>query len=59
MTCGRPARRRITNVAFLWHNVIGAVAVVVVGLLVSAHRSGEARGLAALMLGKAVLSSWR
>jgi hypothetical protein len=25
-----------TSVAFLWHNVIGAVAVVVVGLLVSA-----------------------
>jgi len=25
-------------VAFLWHNVIGAVAVVVVGLLVSAVR---------------------
>ena len=27
-----------TSVAFLWHNVIGAVAVVVVGLLVSAVR---------------------
>jgi hypothetical protein len=24
-----------TNVAFLWHNVTGAVAVVVIGLLVS------------------------
>ena len=24
-----------TNVAFLWHNVVGAVAVVVVGIVVS------------------------
>ena len=24
-----------TNIAFLWHNVVGAVAVVVVGMLVS------------------------
>ena len=29
-----------TNVAFLWHNVIGAVAVVVVGLLVSVIERG-------------------
>lgn len=29
-----------TKVAFLWHNVIGAVAVVVVGLLVSAFTKG-------------------
>jgi Na+/proline symporter len=30
-----------TSVAFLWHNVIGAVAVVVVGLAVSALRPGR------------------
>jgi SSS family transporter len=30
-----------TNVAFLWHNVIGAVAVVIVGLLVSTLVSDE------------------
>ena len=29
-----------TNVAFLWHNVIGAVAVVVVGTLVSVIERG-------------------
>jgi len=32
-----------TNVAFLWHNVIGAVAVVVVGLLVSLVMPGAPR----------------
>ena len=32
-----------TNVAFLWHNVIGAVAVVVVGLVVSSRSSGRLR----------------
>ncbi len=31
-----PGRASATNVAFLWHNVIGAVAVVIVGLAVSA-----------------------
>jgi hypothetical protein len=32
-----------TNVAFLWHNVIGAVSVVIVGLAVSAvTRTSEA-----------------
>jgi solute:Na+ symporter, SSS family len=30
-----------TNVAFLWHNVIGAMAVVIVGLLVSAGHRGS------------------
>jgi len=34
MTCVGLAAR-FTNVAFLWHNVTGAVAVVVVGLIVS------------------------
>ena len=34
---------RFTDVAFLWHNVIGAVAVVVVGLLVSLSRRIDAR----------------
>jgi Na+/proline symporter len=29
-----------TNVAFLWHNVIGAVVVVIVGLVISATRRG-------------------
>jgi Na+/proline symporter len=32
-----------TNVAFLWHNVIGAVACVVVGLVVSAAGGGSLR----------------
>jgi Na+/proline symporter len=32
-----------TNVAFLWHNVIGAVACVVVGLVVSAADAGSQR----------------
>jgi SSS family transporter len=31
------------SVSFLWHNVIGAVTVVVVGLLMSAPRGGEVR----------------
>jgi SSS family solute:Na+ symporter len=35
-----------TNVAFLWHNVIGVSAVVVVGLLVSAVDPGRKRVLA-------------
>jgi Na+/proline symporter len=30
-----------TNVAFLWHNVVGAVACVVVGLVVSAASTGS------------------
>jgi solute:Na+ symporter, SSS family len=34
-----------TKVAFLWHNVTGAVAVVIVGLLVSALDPGRKRGL--------------
>jgi SSS family solute:Na+ symporter len=34
---------RYTNVAFLWHNVIGAVAVVIVGLVVSALDRGDRR----------------
>jgi Na+/proline symporter len=34
MTCVGIAAR-FTNVAFLWHNVTGAVAVVIVGLIVS------------------------
>jgi solute:Na+ symporter, SSS family len=33
-----------TNVAFLWHNVIGAVAVVIVGLAVSAMQPGSKTG---------------
>ena len=36
-----------TNVAFLWHNVIGAVAVVVVGLLASAVDPSRRRDAAA------------
>ena len=32
-----------TNIAFLWHNVVGAVAVVVVGVLVSALDSKRSR----------------
>jgi Na+/proline symporter len=36
-----------TSVAFLWHNVIGAVAVVVVGLLVSSVDPARRRGAAA------------
>jgi solute:Na+ symporter, SSS family len=34
-----------TNVAFLWHNVIGAVAVVIVGLAVSAMKPGPKTGI--------------
>ena len=32
---GGVGRRRSRTIAFLWHNVIGAVAVVVVGMIVS------------------------
>jgi Na+/proline symporter len=32
-----------TQVSFLWHNVIGAVAVIVVGVLVSTLTGGRAR----------------
>jgi Na+(H+)/acetate symporter ActP len=32
-----------TNVAFLWHNVIGAVAVIVVGVIVSTFTGGRTR----------------
>jgi SSS family solute:Na+ symporter len=34
-----------TNVAFLWHNVIGAVAVVIVGLAVSTVKPGPRTGI--------------
>jgi solute:Na+ symporter, SSS family len=34
-----------TNVAFLWHNVIGALAVVIVGLAVSAMKPGPTAGI--------------
>ena len=38
MTCVGVAAR-FTDVAFLWHNVTGAVAVVIVGLIVSQFTS--------------------
>ena len=43
MTCVGIAAR-FTDVAFLWHNVTGAVAVVVIGLLVSLFTSPASRG---------------
>jgi SSS family solute:Na+ symporter len=40
------AAAQMTNVAFLWHNVTGAVAVVVIGLIVSSLSRGPAKARA-------------
>ncbi len=45
----------LTSVAFLWHNVIGAVAVVVVGLVVSAVDPAGARKADRMIFGKFII----